>query len=254
MMINDDNKKRKSGLFSGRAIYIALGLCVLAAGIIGYTSSMKLPEVNVRETLPKVTSESRNESTYKSEKVTVDMFVTEVPSVPDASEEPKNTEEDIRAVFGNDEESLTDTVNKPPEKYSLPLSADMGADFSMGVPVYNETMGDYRTHNGVDFVGKTGDAVKTIAPGRVIAVQNDNVKGNSVTVDHGGGVVSEIWGLADEGLVSEGDEVSENSIIGLLGVVPCETKSGEHIHLEIRINGELFDPLEIMGFDGAVDE
>ena len=130
----------------------------------------------------------------------------------------------------------------------------MGKDFSMGVPVYNSTMGDYRTHNGVDFVGKPGDAVKPIAAGRVLSVENDTVRGNVVTVDHGGGVGSTVRGIADEGLVAEGVEVVEESVIGTLGTVPCELKEGDHIHLEVRVNGALTDPLEVMGFAENTDE
>ena len=39
----------------------------------------------------------------------------------------------------------------------------------------------------------------------------------------------------------------EESVIGTLGNIPCENKDGTHIHLEIRVNGELADPLEVMG-------
>lgn len=255
MMINDENKKRKGKPASGKIVSVALGVCVLAAGVIGYTSSLKLPDVNVKTTLPDITYERRTEPTYNSEKVTVDMNES-VPAEPVSVEEtsPAETQADVKAVFGNEEESLTDIVNAPPEKYRLPLSADMGKDFSMGVPVFNSTMGDYRTHNGVDFVGKAGDTVNAIAAGRVVAVENDTVRGNSVTVDHGGGVVSTIWGLADEGLIADGVEVVEESVLGTLGTVPCEEKDGSHIHLEIRVNGELTDPLEVMGMDENIAE
>ena len=249
MMINDENKK-KNGKFYARIVCAALGVCVLAAGVIGYSASMSLPDVNVKTTLPQVTSQNRTETpTYHSEKVTVDMNTPEETSPAKEIENtvPEETSPDVKAVFGNEEESLTGQDNSKPAKYQLPLSAEMGKDYSMGLPVFNSTMGDYRTHNGVDFVGKPGDSVKPVAAGRVTAVENDTVKGNCVTVDHGGGVVSTIWGLADEGLVTEGVEVIEESVIGTLGNIPCENKDGTHIHLEIRVNGELADPLEVMG-------
>lgn len=256
MMINDENKKSGGRLKAGRAVYIALGVCVLAAGLIGYMSSLKLPDVDTDGTQPKITYEQRTDTTYRSEKVTVDINVPPAEIAAQPAEETAyeteaaQTEEtvpDVRAVFGNENESLTEAADTAPVKYQLPLSADMGKDYSMGVPVFSATMSDYRTHNGVDFVGKPGDAVKPIASGRVIAVENDTVRGNVVTIDHGGGVVSSVWGLADEGIAAEGVEVIEESVIGTLGTVPCELRDGDHIHLEVRVNGELADPLEVMG-------
>ena len=62
MMINDENKKKK-GKFYARIVYAALGVCVLAAGVIGYSASMSLPEVNVKTTLPQVTSQMDSQTT-----------------------------------------------------------------------------------------------------------------------------------------------------------------------------------------------
>ncbi len=249
MMINDERKKRGNRIKAGHAVYIALGVCVLAAGMIGYISSLQLPDVDTDITQPRVTYSQSDEPTYRSEKVTVDMNAafTQLPAEPVTQSETAETEADAQAVFGSENESLTEEADTAPTQYQLPLSADMGKDYSMGVPVFSATMSDYRTHNGVDFVGKPGDAVKPIAAGRVISVENDTVRGNVVAVDHGGGVVSYVWGLADEGLVADGVEVIEESVIGTLGTVPCESKDGDHIHLEVRVNGALADPLEVMG-------
>ncbi len=111
-------------------------------------------------------------------------------------------------------------------------------------------MGDYRTHNGVDFMTEPGESVRAIAPGTVTAVYKDALFGNCVRVDHGQGVVSTVFGLADEGLAYEGAAVDENTVIGTAGDVPVESADGSHIHLEIRVSGILRDPLEVMGYSG----
>lgn len=256
MMINDDNRKSGKLKKTGRTVYIALGVCVLAAGLIGYMSSMNIDGVDTDGTAPFVTAERATAPTYRSEKVTVDMNTPAPTEKAEPVKEtvPAETEPEAKAVFGDENESLTDSADAKPAKYNLPLTAEMGKDFSMGVPVFSSTMGDYRTHNGVDFVGKPGDAVRPVAAGRVVSVENDTVRGNAVTVDHGGGVVSTVWGLADEGLVTAGVEVIEESVLGTLGTIPCEQKDGDHIHLEIRVNGVLSDPLEVMGFAENTDE
>ena len=41
-----------------------------------------------------------------------------------------------------------------------------------------------------------------------------------------------------------------DTIIGVVGEIPVEAQDDSHIHLEMRVNGELVDPLEIMGLAG----
>ena len=119
----------------------------------------------------------------------------------------------------------------------------------MGIPVFSATMNDYRTHNGVDFTADPGTPVCAVAKGKVIRVVNDSLFGNTVTVDHGGGVVSSISGLANEGLIREGENVNNETVLGVAGEIPVEAADGSHIHLEIRVDGVLQDPLDVMGFN-----
>ena len=152
-------------------------------------------------------------------------------------------------MFDNAAEPLEPTTAAPVQlTFGLPLNAKMGKDFSMGVPVFSETMKDYRTHNGVDFIAEAGAPVHPIAEGKVISVKSDELFGNTVTVDHGGGIVSAISGLAPEGLIHEGANVYNETVIGLVGARPVEAADGSHVHLEVRLNGVLQDPLAVMGY------
>ena len=117
----------------------------------------------------------------------------------------------------------------------------------MGIPVFSDTMKDYRTHNGIDFKAVEGENIMTIAPGTVVSVKNDAVWGNTVTIDHGDGTVSSISGVSDNIYVNAGDTLYERTVIGTVGAIPVEDADGTHIHLEVRVNGELVDPLEILG-------
>ena len=151
---------------------------------------------------------------------------------------------------GNEEiAETTSAENSAPASYSLPLGTDIGKDYSRGVPVYNEVMADWRTHDGVDFNGETGDGVRAIADGIIRDIYTDPIMGDVVTVDHGGGVVADYCGVTAVETVKKGVIVSRSQKIGEISSVPGESDAEfPHLHLEIRVNGELCDPLEVMGF------
>lgn len=145
--------------------------------------------------------------------------------------------------------SETVTARPAPVSYSLPLGTDMGKDYSRGVPVYSSVMGDWRTHDGVDFNGAYGDGVKAVADGIVREISEDPIMGGTIVIDHGGGVVATYNGVVADAELKKGFIVSQNDKIGEIGFVPGESDSEfPHIHLEIRVNGELCDPLEVMGY------
>ncbi len=244
-MINDDNKKSFKKMLKSNGLYFAIALCLLAAGSIGYSSVNKnSPSLSGDSiTFPELTTVNSSEksNTPKGDnkvEINIDEF-----TVPPA-EEPSTA-----AVFENNTPEKETEAEEPVIFYS-PISLSIGADYSMGIPVFSETMKDYRTHNGVDFKGVKGDSVKTTGRGTVVSVEKDAVWGNTVTIDHGNGIVSSISGLADEALVSVGAVLSDQTVIGVVGDIPIEGAEDAHIHLEMRLNGELVDPLEIMGLAG----
>lgn len=244
MMLNDENKKTRKKILSGRLGLIALGVCVLAAGVVGYTVTdrVKTPSTVIEEsTSERTTYISTNEPQTSIPEETSPLIEEITPDVIETTEIP------TEAVFENSGEQET-LPDEAPVSYVLPLNNAVSADYSMGIPVYSSTMADYRTHNGVDFKAAAGESVVCIADGVVVSVTKDDKWGNTVKIQHSGGVVSSISGFADEGLVYEGASVSAGDVIGVVGTVPVEAKDGEHIHLEIRVNDELTDPLELMGY------
>ena len=261
MMINDEkDKKSFSAMMKGRAVYIALSACVLAAGVLSFTAARNRGfSVN---TVPQTDAHIEiSEKTPAREAPVSNEPVTQAPATePSAAApvtqaaEPETEAPDTAAVFDNAAEPLEGTSAAPAQiSYSLPLHGKLGKDFSMGVPVFSETLGDYRTHNGVDFAAERGEPVHPVAPGKVVSVKDDPLYGCTVAVDHGGGVVSYTSGLAAEGLIHEGADVYEETALGVVGEVPVEAADGSHVHLEIRVNGVLQDPLTVMGYGGADD-
>lgn len=254
MMISDENKKSFSEMFKGRAVYYALCACVLAAGIVSYTAlgrknpTLKPDTATVKP--PETSTYVHINERVLPEETTLPPAPAEVTLPPAPVTEPAGTEAPAaEAVFDNAAAPVDETEAPAAQlTFSLPLNAKMGKDFSMGVPVFSATMKDYRTHNGVDFTAQPGEPVHPIAAGKVTGVKNDPLYGNTVTVDHGGGIVSVISGLAPEGLIHEGADVYNETALGVVGELPVEAADGSHIHLEVRVNGVLQDPLQVMGY------
>ena len=238
----DENKKSIKKMLKSNGLYFALGLTVLAAGIVGMSAlNTKNPSsVSENTTAKRETVTIYRNLTEEIEKNNVEINIEDFTVKP--PEEPSTA-----AVFDNSAESVSEKEETAEIEFHVPLKNAMGKDYSMGVPVFSETMKDYRTHNGVDFKGVKGESVSTVAEGTVISVTKDSLHGNTVTVDHGNGISSAVSGLADEALVGEGTYVYSDTIIGVVGEMPVEAQDDSHIHLEMRVNGELVDPLEIMG-------
>jgi murein DD-endopeptidase MepM/ murein hydrolase activator NlpD len=146
------------------------------------------------------------------------------------------------------EETTESPYAKPYEDYfTLPLGTDVLKDYSPTTPSYNPTLGDWRSHGGIDFSAPDGSQVKSIAYGEVKAVYEDALYGTVIEIDHGNGVVARYCGMNKNALeIKAGDIVESGSLLGYLGTVPCEKSELSHLHFEIYLNGENVDPLALM--------
>lgn len=94
-------------------------------------------------------------------------------------------------------------------------------------------------HNGVDFAGKEGQDVMTVAAGVVVFAGVRSGYGKMVEINHGGGF-STRYGHHKELLVKAGDIVKKGQVIGLMGHSGRAT--GPHVHFEVFKNGRVVDP------------
>ena len=156
---------------------------------------------------------------------------------------------DTRTETETNKETTDDKYNKPyKDYYCLPFGSEIIKDYSNMSPVYSKTLGDWRTHNGIDFTGEAGGAVVAISYGEVISIYDDALFGTCVLIDHGNGVTAKYCGLNKDTLtVKENSTVNIEDVIGYLGEIPCEKSEGSHLHFEITHNGEIVEPLELMG-------
>jgi murein DD-endopeptidase MepM/ murein hydrolase activator NlpD len=103
--------------------------------------------------------------------------------------------------------------------------------------------GKLADHSGIDFRGEKGDIALSTAPGTVIFVGDRGNYGTVVDVDHGMGFTTRYAHL-DEASVKVGDEVQAGAKVGLIGNTGRST--GRHLHYEVRYNGQLYNPKELI--------
>lgn len=94
-------------------------------------------------------------------------------------------------------------------------------------------------HGGIDFAGRMGSKVYTVAAGVVIFAGERSGYGKMVEINHGGGFITR-YGHHEKLLVKVGDIVKKGQVIGLMGSTGRST--GPHVHFEVYKNGRVVDP------------
>lgn len=115
-------------------------------------------------------------------------------------------------------------------RWTPPLTPTISSPFG-GFRTYNEGALTGR-HSGVDFSARTGTPVIAPEQGRVVIAEFLAVLGNSVWLDHGGGLYSG-YGHLSTIEVALGDTVERGRMIGRVGATGAAT--GPHLHWEVRV-------------------
>lgn len=100
----------------------------------------------------------------------------------------------------------------------------------------------YMQNNGVVYGGinETFD-VLTILDGKVTSIKDDKLLGKVVTIEHENNIISTYQSLK-EVTVKEGDQIAQGTVIGTAGESNLEKDLGNHLLLEITIDGKYVNP------------
>jgi murein DD-endopeptidase MepM/ murein hydrolase activator NlpD len=133
--------------------------------------------------------------------------------------------------------------------FTMPVEGAILTPFSGSKPVFDQTMDDWRIHNGVNIAGALGTPVKACASGTVSDVKIDDMLGQEVIIDHGNGLISIYANLTNQVTVKKGQSVEVGDTLGCIGqTAQSEIALAPHLHFEITKNGIEIDPLaEISG-------
>jgi murein DD-endopeptidase MepM/ murein hydrolase activator NlpD len=96
-----------------------------------------------------------------------------------------------------------------------------------------------RAHEGLDVTAPMGTPIEAPAKGTIVEAGWEAGYGNTVTIDHGYGIVTK-FAHASRILVKKGDRVDRGDRIALVGNTGLST--GPHLHYEVHVNGRPVDP------------
>lgn len=103
--------------------------------------------------------------------------------------------------------------------------------------------GDRDYHSGLDIAADHGSSVYATADGVVLQAAREGAYGHLVIVDHGYGLETR-YGHLSAYKVKAGDPVKRGDVVGLVGSTGRST--GSHLHYEVRVNGRLLNPLQLL--------
>ena len=226
------NSKRKAKnikeLIFGRGFYVALSVCVVAA-IVAAVAISGGQSISEPIDAPLITTNPQSTTTtLQSTTTTTTSPSTTKPTAPS--------------------ELVIDTQVPYSSFYLNPVGGRILKFYSDEL-VFSETMGDYRTHSGVDFEAQPDETVYAINKGTIIAVYEDDLLGKVVEIDHAHNVIAKYCSV--ETSLRVGDEIGIGQPIGTLAVIPLESGEESHLHLEITYNGTLVDPIDLMSKNGT---
>ena len=100
--------------------------------------------------------------------------------------------------------------------------------------------GKLARHNGVDIPAPYGTPIYATADGIVGRAQRLGGYGNYVEVEHGNAIQTR-YGHMSSYIVAPGQQVKKGDILGYVGSTGRST--GNHLHYEVRIEGEPVNPM-----------
>ena len=230
-MRNEGNKKsglgRLGDFLAGKGFYIVLFLCVAAIGISGYFL---------------LTDSAPNDQPVVGNAEVVVMPSPALPSVnPVPTPAPRSTPTPTPAPTPTP--TPTPDPTPQPVVYTWPIKGEVIGAFSLEVLAYDQTMGDWRTHDGMDLAAPLGTQVMATADGTVSKVYADPLMGTTVVISHPNGVESLYANLAEVPTVEVGDEVTTGMVIGSVGrTAVAESQKASHLHFEMTESGANVDP------------
>ena len=227
------NRLEKLGDFVlGKGFYIVLFLCVAAIGISGY---YLIRSVSGSEPVEEPVTANPNITLPDSSAVFPEEKPRPEPEAQPDDPQPKKDAETSAPV-------------QPREVvYTWPVKGQVLRGFTVEALAYDETMGDWRTHGGIDIAAEEGRKVLAAGEGQVAEVYDDAMMGTTVTVLQPDGVTVVYSNLAQGPAVAVGDAVDTGTVLGEVGrTAMAESGLEPHLHLELLADGEPVDPLSYL--------
>jgi murein DD-endopeptidase MepM/ murein hydrolase activator NlpD len=193
-------------VWSGYGYYISLALLVTLFGVAAYLYKNGTPQ------------------TVEDQPVVAESTLSALPAMAEATVEPTAT-------------PVPDPV------FMMPVVGEITKDYAPDTLTWNETLGQWRTHPGIDVAAVSGAAVMASEAGVVLDAYEDDVYGYVIELGHAKGYVTRYCSLSTLELVKIGDTVTKGQVISSVGATALmEAADGPHLHFEMEYDGERILP------------
>lgn len=241
---NNRNYRRKHRSRNEKiGFYTALSICLIAICMAVYSTYNTLSNSNTT-TVPQEPTEVKSVNeivTGVQETIAVPTLNYEIPTVlPD---EDKIEETETPSTADNSMTALQ-TMLSTDLTLTYPLKSNNVIREYNEKSVYFKTLNVWKPHKAVDFAGDLGDDVCSMSAGAVTKIYENEMYGKTVEISINDAVC--IYSGLGSVNVKEGDSVESGAKIGVIGSVPCEATDENHIHVEVKVNGNYADPLSFI--------
>ena len=244
--------RKLEGFFTGKGFYIVLFLC---AAVIGVSAWMMATGNETMENDP-VKNNSVNLDDKRVETIIVPAqgstatpgAETLAPEAPEVDTEglAENTESEpcSEAAAAVDDQPA---VEAAAPIYVWPVAGQVERQHSTDTLSYDQTLRDWRTHEGIDIIAELGSPVVAAHSGTVESIVRDSLYGTVLTVAHGDGTRTVYANLAENPPVNTGDWIECGAVIGSVGSTAlCEVSQASHLHFAITVDGAAADPMDYL--------
>lgn len=248
--------QKKNGFiefFKSKGFYLVLVVCVVAAAVSSYLAVDTLMTQLAPSQIASSQKEGTEDFSYtapvaKTEKEVPIQSSSATLSVQAQKEETKTDDKPDSRAAQKPEDDIDNTqtsvveeqaLTAEPLSFVMPVNGEVINDFSSDELVYNATMADWRTHNGIDIAAAKDAPVVAAVSGKIVKVLADDIWGGVVDIDSNG-VIIRYAGLNPEPIVRVGQSVVAGETIGRVGELPGELSDLPHIHIEAEKSNNYF--------------
>ena len=244
---------RIGDFLAGKGFYVVLFICTVVIGVSAWILLFTGNRPDKKDTHSVASPQASQQVMVPTNGVPTDAL-GQKPAVsatkPSESAKPTGSVKPSAAPSAG---KTGDTNGKPAPAmakqltYVWPIVGDISVVYSVDELIYNQTMADWRTHNGIDIAGLIGAKVMAAADGTVADVVSDALLGTTVVIDHGNGLKSTYANLAKTPVVKKGDLVAVGAVIGAIGDTALgETNEASHLHFAMTKDNLPVDPVKYL--------
>jgi septal ring factor EnvC (AmiA/AmiB activator) len=228
---------KSSNFFKKEGFYVILFVCLCIVATVAAITARNSKSV----TKPPVVQETTDTN------LAANNTEGQSSEIPNATQVKKNSDISV-PKNGSSSTAVSQTIDY---KFVKPVEGTQATSYNTGL-VKCETIGTYKTNNGIEILAKLNSAVYSVLDGKVEAVNNDGTElGQYIVIDHQNGLKTVYANLKDDVKLKVGDKVKKGQVIGSIGETRGSYSNesyGDHLHFEVMKDNQYVNPAKYVTY------